>query len=302
MRKKLFLASLVIILLNLILFSTLTVYAANLNCGGLVQDSQGIPLEGVSVSIYVTDFNTPNASSTTNDQGIWVYTNSKWPNQWGDINRIEFQKNGYLPHTWNPSRGVPYDCQTGTIQMASVGGEGWSCVKRSGVTADEKCIQKKGGQYSDLNTCAQNCRLFKCYGAACVPCRVSESPTDCPYLEPTCNNECRIGITPTPTSIDIQGNCDLGEVNTALGCIPIGDPQAFVAWLLGWAIGIAGGIAFLLMIVASFQIITATGNPEKLQAGKELLGSALTGLLFIIFSIYLLRLIGVSILQIPGFN
>jgi hypothetical protein len=89
---------------------------------------------------------------------------------------------------------------------------------------------------------------------------------------------------------------------TAIGCVPTSNTTEFVGWLIGQAIGVAGGIAFLMMIFASFIIITSTGNPERLQQGKELLGSALGGLLFIIFSIYLLRLIGVSILQIPGFG
>lgn len=88
---------------------------------------------------------------------------------------------------------------------------------------------------------------------------------------------------------------------TAIGCIPT-NPTAFISILLGFGVGIAGGIAFLLILLGGFQILTSTGNPEQLQAGRELVSSAVSGLLLIIFSVFLLKLIGVNILGIPGFT
>ncbi|MBI3956059.1 hypothetical protein HY339_02290 [Candidatus Gottesmanbacteria bacterium] len=76
----------------------------------------------------------------------------------------------------------------------------------------------------------------------------------------------------------------------------------FVTTLLNFGIGIAGGIAFLLIIFGGFQILTSAGNPERLNAGKELISSAITGLLMIVFSVFLLRIIGVDILGIPSFT
>ena len=66
--------------------------------------------------------------------------------------------------------------------------------------------------------------------------------------------------------------------------------------------GLAGGIAFLLILFGGFQILTSAGNPEKLNEGRELVSSAVAGLLLIIFSVFLLRLIGYDILRIPGFG
>lgn len=88
---------------------------------------------------------------------------------------------------------------------------------------------------------------------------------------------------------------------TAIGCIET-EPSKFIAKFLTLGIGLAGGIAFLLILFAGFQILTSAGNPEQLNAGKELMGSSIAGLLLIIFSIFLLRVIGVNILGIPGFN
>lgn len=92
------------------------------------------------------------------------------------------------------------------------------------------------------------------------------------------------------------------SVNTAIGCIPIGDRAALVGFLLKWGIGIAGGIAFLLMLVAGFQILSSRGDPNKLKAGQELLSSAIAGLLLLILSLVVLRIIGFNILNISFFS
>ena len=105
------------------------------------------------------------------------------------------------------------------------------------------------------------------------------------------------GIQPKPCQ---QGTPQEG-IQTALGCIPTQNANQFVAWALKLAISIGGGIAFLLILFAGFNIITSAGDPQKLQAGKELLTSAIMGLILIIFSLFLLQLIGVKILQIPEF-
>jgi hypothetical protein len=88
---------------------------------------------------------------------------------------------------------------------------------------------------------------------------------------------------------------------TAIGCINT-DPKDLLSKILGLGIGIAGGIAFLLIIFGGLQIMTSAGNPEQLNGGRELVSSAVTGLLLIIFSIFLLQFIGVSIIGIPGFQ
>jgi len=94
-------------------------------------------------------------------------------------------------------------------------------------------------------------------------------------------------------------NSDQG-INTALGCIPITSSEAFIEWFLPKLLGMVGGVAFLLIVFGGLQIITSSGNPDKIKSGKDLITSALTGLLFAIFSLFILRLIGVDILQIPG--
>lgn len=88
---------------------------------------------------------------------------------------------------------------------------------------------------------------------------------------------------------------------TAIGCIPTG-AGGFVAWILGPMIGIAGGIAFLLILGGGFSILFSQGNPETIAAGKERITAAVLGLLVIIFSVLILKVIGVDILDLPGFE
>ena len=99
-----------------------------------------------------------------------------------------------------------------------------------------------------------------------------------------------------------EGACGEGFVNTALGCISTDvDDGGFINSILQLAIGLGGIIALLLILGGVFIITTSAGNPDKLNQGKELITSAVSGLLFIILSIFLLNLIGVQILSIPGF-
>lgn len=88
---------------------------------------------------------------------------------------------------------------------------------------------------------------------------------------------------------------------TALGCIPR-QPEQIVKRILLLGLGMGGGAALLMILVAGFQISTSQGNPEQFNKAKEMLVGAITGLLFIIFSVTILQFIGYSILKIPGFG
>ena len=108
-----------------------------------------------------------------------------------------------------------------------------------------------------------------------------------------------------------QGDCtgcfDAGGAWTALGCLGRGGGTGsslndFLQSFIQIGTGIGGGVAFLLILFSGFQTITSTGNPEKLHAAKELMTAAISGLLLIIFSVFLLKFIGIDILTLPGFS
>jgi len=90
---------------------------------------------------------------------------------------------------------------------------------------------------------------------------------------------------------------------SAIGCIYFSDWKTFFEKnVFGLSIGIAGLIALFCIIYAAFQIQTSSGNAEKVKKAQELLTSCIMGLMLIIFSIFILKLIGVDILRIPGFG
>ena len=72
--------------------------------------------------------------------------------------------------------------------------------------------------------------------------------------------------------------------------------------IFGLGIGLAGMVSLLCIIYAAFTMQSSQGNPEKIKKAQELLTSCIMGLILIIFSVFILRLIGVSILRIPGFS
>lgn len=107
------------------------------------------------------------------------------------------------------------------------------------------------------------------------------------------------------STADLQGNCGEDAIDTAIGCINVlGGPEAFIGDLLKWGIGVGGGIAFLLIVYASFMIMTSSGNPERLKAGQELMTSAISGVVLLVLSVFVLNLIGVEVLKLDqfGFN
>lgn len=98
------------------------------------------------------------------------------------------------------------------------------------------------------------------------------------------------------------GKADSG-IETAIGCISVLDsPDVFLGAILKWAVGIGGGLAFILIVYAGFMIMSATGSPDRLKAGQELLTSALSGLILLVFSIFILKFIGVDILGLGAFG
>jgi hypothetical protein len=91
------------------------------------------------------------------------------------------------------------------------------------------------------------------------------------------------------------------NIDTAIGPIST-EPQKFVQGIFSIVLGLAGGIALILIIISGYQIMASQGNPEALAAGRGRLVGTIVGLLFIILSFVILQVIGVDILKIPGFQ
>jgi hypothetical protein len=88
---------------------------------------------------------------------------------------------------------------------------------------------------------------------------------------------------------------------TSIGCINTTSPKDFIEkTVFGLGIGLAGTVSLFCIIYAAFQVQLSQGNPEKLKKSQEMMTSCITGLILILFSIFILRVIGVDILRLPG--
>lgn len=91
--------------------------------------------------------------------------------------------------------------------------------------------------------------------------------------------------------------CTVAEIDTGLGPI-CPDPTGLVTFILNLALGTAGGIALLMVIYGGFKVLTSSGDPKAVMEGRETITSAIAGLLLILFSVALLKIIGVDILGV----
>jgi len=201
------------------------------------------------------------------------------------------------------------DCISGTI-CTPIERRGDSCDLGEGLT----------GYCCDVpaSTPTPGCPagLYCVSGSVCIH-PGDEDPESCTIPGTTFTGMCCQNTpTNTPTPVRSPGGDDdfsitdpfagcpneTDYINTALGCIPIVNTNSFINWFFSNLVGIAGGIALLLMIFGAFQIITSGGNPDKVKQGQSFVISAISGLLFMIFSLFLLRFIGVGLLGLPGLN
>lgn len=104
----------------------------------------------------------------------------------------------------------------------------------------------------------------------------------------------------TPSSSSDINAVDVG-VKTPIGCIDT-RPNELIKFFLRFGIGIGSGIAFALILMGSFKLLTSQGNPEGINAGKETITSAIIGLVFIILSVTVLQIIGMDILGLQAFG
>lgn len=155
------------------------------------------------------------------------------------------------------------------------------------------------------------------------PCFIGYPSTPNNLNDPQCLCLSQLEITPTPFQSvremcerylpNLEGkftkeneNCkscaEKAGMWTAFGCLR-GNFSDFIKFnIFGTALSLAGLFAILCIIYSAIILQTSAGNPEKIKKAQELLTSCIMGLVLIIFSIFLLRLIGVDILKIPGFG
>ena len=157
------------------------------------------------------------------------------------------------------------------------------------------CTEKgsQSGVYNFLKDCSKEKEKTECgYYNNVLDCITPEQAGKDP------RNQINIS---TNSSDDFWCKGGTTHINTAIGCIPI-TIDGLVSTLLPNIFGIAGGIAFLMMVYGFVMISTSSGDEKKVQEAQKIITSAITGLLVSIFALFLYKLIAVDILHIPGIN
>lgn len=87
---------------------------------------------------------------------------------------------------------------------------------------------------------------------------------------------------------------------TAIGCVSLSFEDFIRDVIFKFGLGLAGVTAFGCIIYSAISLQLSQGSPEKIKKSQEMLTSCILGLILIIFSVFILRTIGVTVLQIPG--
>ncbi len=110
-------------------------------------------------------------------------------------------------------------------------------------------------------------------------------------------------VTPIPHAFPcaklVSGKCD--AVATAVGEVPT-DPGKFIAKLFLILLSMGGGWAVYLITTGGYHLMFSNGNPEDVKEAQEKITSAIVGLIFMILSLVILKVIGVDIFQLPTFT
>ena len=93
---------------------------------------------------------------------------------------------------------------------------------------------------------------------------------------------------------------DPGHHYTIVGCLST-NPGEFTSQVSRVFFSIVGGVAFLYLLYGAGIITTSRADPEKLNHGKRIIWGAILGLLFVLFSVFIIRFIATS-LGVPEFG
>ena len=251
----------------------------------IITQSQGLDIQIDGTSIFAD--HVPASGSITIDV----------PNQFKNATTYQVAVYPAICHTY----GLDYLCGTS-------GRENEMCSTTLTMTARGTPIPTPTPAPPTL-TPLPDCNLFPCITPGyCSTSKCFTCP-NCPGDPNKQQQQPVAQLKPICDQLDAQfkdkcWNCMAGgeKTWTAIGCLPNNFDTLIRNYILVIGISIAGGTSFLYFLYGAFLILTSAGNAEMIEEAKQIILSALSGLLLIIFSIFLLRVIGVDILKLPGFS
>src|SRR3989344_2245397 len=224
-------------------------------------------------------YNSGGGNSCDSDTGQFSVSSSSFP--WGEYSALLYLGTG---NPLGSTVGFTVLDNQGSVGEACQEVE--TCTSPLGVPGTRTCL---GVTDRDPTTSVLYCKYDSDVCSSCNYCgdgicQVGEPEAGCP-------DDCALNLFPAGYL------CNGGNgIDTAFGCLMFVSPIALSNQAFRIGIGIAGGIAFLLIALSGGLIATSQGDPDRLSAGKALFISSVGGLLLVIFSVFILRLFGVDVL------
>lgn len=123
-----------------------------------------------------------------------------------------------------------------------------------------------------------------------------------PTPKPVCDlcGKCGDAI---PKNYEQCKNCNAQPKHawTQAGCVST-ETGGFMQTVINFVLPIAAGLAFLAILWGGFMIVTSQGDMLRVASGRNIIIGAIVALLLVLFSTFLLRLVGFDILGLPGFG
>lgn len=274
------------------------------------------------------NFNVTFIDKQNDSRKVWVYrngnllSNSQFPSFHGE----NCQSIGAL------QSGFSLGQLSADNYSIRVGDVCWAADPNKGCPEKPFIITPEGGTPPTANVpcnaCPANCTFSGTETApACVKASNAPSGTTCTVITQYCNEKTQVcdpghvygcmgggsgspggggiiggpnWVSPTPVcKPNLGGNGNTCE--TAIGNVQT-SAAGFVNSIMSLILSLVGGIAVILIIISGYRLMVSQGNPENLKSAKDQLTAAIIGLLFVIFALVFLSVIGVNILGLPGFK
>ncbi|MDP2587388.1 MAG: pilin [bacterium] len=97
--------------------------------------------------------------------------------------------------------------------------------------------------------------------------------------------------------------CPLGTV-----CVPSNLPGAardislenVITNVINWGLGVAGTVAVLMFVVGGFLYVTASGDEKRIERGKSVVRSSITGIIIILLAAIIVNTINYALFRGGG--
>jgi hypothetical protein len=102
----------------------------------------------------------------------------------------------------------------------------------------------------------------------------------------------------TDPNIALSKKPNENKAYTVFGCVET-TAGGFSSFFMRFISTVVSGIAFLGIIYGGLKVITARGDKEAVTEGKRYVYGSILGLLLVLFSVFIIRTIGGTILKLP---